>query len=218
MHRFRRFHSSRRRISLAVYGTQTQDDDKKIPALTKYVPGESVSTEGMELKTLKTKPPVRYTEDTLLGAMEGAGKLVDDEELREAMKERGLGAPSTRSAIIEGLLATKDGRDRPMEPYLRRDGKTLVPSQKLMSLIAFLRENGLDRLTSPALTGEWEHKLRLMERGEYLRPAFIGDLRIHTPYHQSHPRAGRSGCSEKARWKVSELWWRNLGWRQIVRL
>jgi len=161
---------------LAVYGTQTQDDDKKIPALTKYVPGESVSTEGMELKTLKTKPPVRYTEDTLLGAMEGAGKLVDDEELREAMKERGLGAPSTRSAIIEGLLATKDGRDRPMEPYLRRDGKTLVPSQKLMSLIAFLRENGLDRLTSPALTGEWEHKLRLMERGEYLRPAFNSEI------------------------------------------
>lgn len=161
---------------LSVYGTQIDEEDKKTPKLTMYVPGESVSTMKLDLKTLKTKPPIRYTEDTLLGAMEGAGKFVDDDDLREALKERGLGAPSTRSAIIEGLLADKDGRERPMEPYLRRDGKSFVPSQKLMSLIAFLRENGIDRLTSPALTGEWEYKLRQMERGEYLRQAFNSEI------------------------------------------
>ncbi|AET95520.1 DNA topoisomerase III (plasmid) [Burkholderia sp. SFA1] len=164
---------------MAVYGADVDDEDKKTPALVKYEAGEAVTTVRIELKTLKTKPPLRYTEDTLLAAMESAGKFVDDDELADAMKERGLGTPATRAAIIEGLLADKDGKGNPKEPYLKRDGKSLVPTPKLISLIEFLRNNGIELLASPKLTGEWEHKLRLIERGEYRRDAFnneIGDL------------------------------------------
>ncbi|WP_425953139.1 DNA topoisomerase [Ralstonia pseudosolanacearum] len=161
---------------LAVYGTIIDEDDKKTPPLIKYEKGEPVSTKQVELKTLETKRPDRYTEDTLLGAMEGAGKFVEDENLREAMKERGLGAPSTRAAIIEGLCSDRDGKNMPKEPYLRRDGKSFVPTPKLMSLIRFLRENDIELLASPQMTGEWEYKLHLMERGEYPRDTFNNEI------------------------------------------
>lgn len=89
--------------------------------LVPYVKGEPVNAIGVDLKMLKTKPPQRYTEDTLLGAMETAGRLIDDEEQREAMKDRGLGTPVTRSAMIESLLAAKDGSNRKKDPYMLRD-------------------------------------------------------------------------------------------------
>lgn len=94
-------------------------EDKK--ELVLYVKGEPISAVGVDLKMLKTKPPQRYTEDTLLGAMETAGRLIDDEEQREAMKDRGLGTPVTRSAMIESLLAAKDGSNRKKDPYMLRD-------------------------------------------------------------------------------------------------
>ena len=106
-------------------------------------------TEAIEVKENQTKPPPRFTEATLLSAMEGAGKLVDDEELREAMSERGLGTPATRAQIIEGLLS---------EGYISRQGKELVVTAKGLSLITLLRDLHADALTKPELTGEWESR------------------------------------------------------------
>jgi DNA topoisomerase-3 len=163
---------------LTVYGVDL-DDDGKSPALCVYTPGETVTNQQIVIKDLKTKPPVRFTEATLLGAMENAGKLVDDDDLRDAMKERGLGTPATRAATIEGLLNRVDGRGEPKEPYVDRNDNWLVPTAKGMDLVEFLDANGVDALTSPRLTGEWEQKLRQMEAGNYARDAFmseIGDL------------------------------------------
>src|SRR3546814_5547575 len=95
--------------------------------------GETVKTDEVEAKGLATKPPAHFNEATLLSAMEGAGKLVDDEALREAMSERGLGTPATRAAIIEGLLN---------EGYLRREGRDLIPSAKARQLMTLLSEIG----------------------------------------------------------------------------
>ncbi|WP_116894936.1 DNA topoisomerase [Pseudomonas savastanoi] len=168
---------------MQVYGPGAADDaddregdaeDKK--ELVPYVNGEHVSAAGLELKMLKTKPPQRYTEDTLLGAMETAGRLIDDEEQREAMKDRGLGTPVTRSAMIESLLAAKDGSNRKKDPYMVRDKKYLAPSAKGMTVYRFLLENNIQALTSPILTGEWEQKLRLMEKGQYSRTTFKQEL------------------------------------------
>src|SRR5699024_816698 len=107
------------------------------------------------------------TEATLLSAMESAGKLVDDEALRDAMSERGLGTPATRAAIIEGLL--NDG-------YLRREGRDLVPSAKTRQLMTLLSGLGVNELTSPELTGEWEHKLKDIEQRQLNREAFMKDI------------------------------------------
>ncbi|SDJ21618.1 DNA topoisomerase [Pseudomonas abietaniphila] len=168
---------------MAVYGSTIVDDDtvkdadsddKK--ALAMYVEGETVTPRGIELKRLNTKPPVRFTEDTLLGAMETAGRLVEEEDLREAMKERGLGTPVTRAKIIESLLATTDKSGKKKEPYLIQDKKYLAPSPKGMTVVRFLMDNGIEALTSPALTGEWEYKLRLMEKGQYSRQVFKTEL------------------------------------------
>ena len=161
---------------LVVYGKEAEDD--KTPALCAVQPGEPVQTRSVEAKGMQTKPPTRFTEATLLGAMEGAGKLVDDDELRHAMSERGLGTPATRAATIEGLLADMDGQKRPKEPYLRREGKEqyLVPTAKGMGLVAFLEGNGVGALTSPRMTGEWEQKLRLMEEGKYDRRVFMDEI------------------------------------------
>jgi DNA topoisomerase-3 len=149
---------------LAVYGRASQEDDA---TLVPVQPDENVRTEDIEPVALATKPPARYSEATLLSAMEGAGKLVDDEELREAMSERGLGTPATRAAIIEGLLN---------EGYLRREGRELVPTAKARQLMTLL--NGLDvkELTSPELTGEWEHKLKQIEQGALARQAFMREI------------------------------------------
>ncbi|KAG1247865.1 hypothetical protein G6F65_019933 [Rhizopus arrhizus] len=99
--------------------------------------------------------------------MEGAGKLVDDEELREAMSERGLGTPATRAAIIEGLLN---------EVYLRREGRDLVPTAKARQLMTLLSGLDVTELTSPELTGEWEHKLKQIEQGGLGREAFMREI------------------------------------------
>ena len=146
-------------------GELKKASDKTITAIR---PGEQARTEAIEVKECRTKPPARFNEGTLLSAMEGAGKLVDDEELREAMSERGLGTPATRAQIIEGLI---------YEGYLLRQGKELIVTQKGISLITLLRDLHAEALTKPELTGEWEFKLKQMERGKLSREAFMGEIR-----------------------------------------
>jgi DNA topoisomerase III len=153
---------------LAVYGRDVAKEET--PLLTPVQLNETVATTELEIIANQTKPPARFTEATLLGAMEGAGKLVDDEELRAAMSEKGLGTPATRAAIIEGLLR---------EAYLHRVGRELQPSAKAFSLLALLRGLGIPELIAPELTGDWEYKLKQMERGQLVRDAFmreIGDM------------------------------------------
>jgi len=150
---------------LAIYGREAQGSGDA--TLAPVADGETVKNEDVTAVALATKPPARYTEATLLAAMESAGKRVEDEELREAMSERGLGTPATRAGVIEGLIA---------ETYLRREGRELVPTAKTRQLMTLL--NGLDvtELTSPELTGEWEHKLQQIAQGELAREAFMRDI------------------------------------------
>ncbi len=121
-------------------------------------------TDSVDVQANVTKPPPRFTEATLLSAMEGAGKLVEDEELREAMREKGLGTPATRAAVIEGLL---------QEEYIYRDQRDLVPTAKAFDLFYALTKFGIDELRSPELTGNWEHKLKQMEHGDLGREEFM---------------------------------------------
>ncbi len=141
---------------LAIYGKEAQSDDDS-PVLAAVQPGESVQTVAMEIVNSQTKPPARFTEATLLSLMEGAGKLVDDDELREAMSAKGLGTPATRASIIEGLIREK---------YLLRNGKLLQPTAKAFSLITLLRGLDIPELCSPELTGDWEFKLSQIEHNE----------------------------------------------------
>ncbi|HXD05168.1 MAG TPA: DNA topoisomerase III [Burkholderiaceae bacterium] len=149
---------------LAVYGREAQEDDATLVAVE---PGEMVRTESVDVVALKTKPPARYTEATLLSAMEGAGKLVEDDELREAMQEKGLGTPATRAAIIEGLI---------LEKYMHREGRELIPTAKAFQLMTLLRGLGVEDLTKPELTGNWEYQLAEMEKGRLSREAFMGEI------------------------------------------
>ena len=149
---------------LAVYGKEAQDEDANLVPVQQ---GEVVRTEAVDVKALQTKPPARYTEATLLSAMEGAGKLVDDDELREAMAEKGLGTPATRAAIIEGLIAEK---------YMLREGRELVPTAKAFQLMTLLRGLGVDDLTRPELTGNWEYQLAQMEHGRLPRAQFMAEI------------------------------------------
>lgn len=126
--------------------------------------GLTVKTKDVEIKQDETKPPAPYTEGTLLSAMEGAGKLIDDEELRDAMKDAGLGTPATRAAIIERLKQVG---------YIEADGKHLRPTQKGEELIARIN---LPVLLSPELTGQWEKRLRDIERGIESPLAFMTDV------------------------------------------
>ena len=158
---------------LAIYGKEAQDDDESGKVLVAVQPGELALTESVTPKALKTRPPARYTEATLLGAMEGAGKLVEDDELREAMQEKGLGTPATRAAIIEGLLNEK---------YMLRDGREMIPTAKAFQLMTLLRGLGVEELSKPALTGEWEHKLALMEQGKLSRDAFMREIAAMTEH------------------------------------
>jgi len=151
---------------LSVYGREAQLDDSS-PQLAPVLPNEQVKTVKIEVEALQTKPPARYSEATLLSAMEGAGKLVEDEELREAMSAKGLGTPATRAAIIEGLL---------LEGYIARQGRDLFATAKGMALITLLRGLGIPELSSPELTGDWEFKLKQMERGELGRPEFMAQI------------------------------------------
>ncbi|NYT37887.1 DNA topoisomerase III [Allopusillimonas soli] len=149
---------------MAIYGREAQQEDGSLVPVSD---GEAVRTEDIEARGLVTKPPARFTEATLLSAMEGAGKLVDDEALREAMSERGLGTPATRAAIIEGLLN---------EGYLRREGRELVPSAKARQLMTLLSGLDVSELTSPELTGEWEHRLKQIEQRQLDRDAFMREI------------------------------------------
>ncbi|MFM7704089.1 MAG: DNA topoisomerase, partial [Rubrivivax sp.] len=153
---------------LAVYGKEAQDEDALlVPVAT----GEVVRTEALDVKALHTRPPARYTEATLLSAMEGAGKLVEDDEFREAMAEKGLGTPATRAAIIEGLLAEK---------YMLREGRELIPTAKAFQLMTLLRGLGVEELSKAELTGEWEYKLAQMEQGKLGRDAFMAEIAAMT--------------------------------------
>ena len=157
---------------LAIYGKDAQEDkDTKDGegkgTLVAVAKGEKVLADQIASYGLATKPPARYSEATLLSAMEGAGKLVDDGDLREAMAGKGLGTPATRAAIIEGLLTEK---------YLLREGRELIPTAKAFQLMTLLRGLGVDELTSPELTGEWEYKLSQMERGKISREEFMREI------------------------------------------
>ena len=149
---------------LAVYGREAQEDDANLVAVAA---GEVVRTEDVAVNALKTKPPARYTEATLLSAMEGAGKLIDDDDMREAMQEKGLGTPATRAAIIEGLI---------YEKYIHRDGRDLVPGAKAFQLMTLLRGLGVEDLTKPELTGNWEYQLSEMEKGKLERETFMAEI------------------------------------------
>ena len=155
---------------MEVYGREALADDAS-PSLTPIKAGERVETTEVEVKSNQTKPPARFNEATLLGAMEGAGKLIEDDDLREAMAERGLGTPATRAAIIEGLID---------EQYLHRLGRDLQATAKAMSLMQLLRGLGVNELTKPELTGEWEFQLKKMERGQLPRAQFMDEIRGFT--------------------------------------
>ncbi|MFL5779773.1 MAG: DNA topoisomerase 3 [Thermoleophilaceae bacterium] len=153
----------------AVYGDEAQpergDDDsggdQQLPRLEQ---GEAVSVTEVESLRKETQPPRRFTEASLLGAMETAGKDIDDAELREAMKDSGIGTPATRAAIIERLIDVG---------YIERDGRALVATEKGVQVIRLL---GAHPLTSPQLTGDWERRLGLIEQGEDSRPSFMSDI------------------------------------------
>ena len=156
---------------LAIYGKEASTDaDKESNGNGNLVPvakGEKVQTESVSANGLVTKPPARYTEATLLSAMEGAGKLIDDDELRDAMAGKGLGTPATRAATIEGLLT---------ERYLLREGRELMPTAKASQLMTLLKGLGVNELTAPELTGEWEYKLSQMEKGKISREEFMREI------------------------------------------
>jgi DNA topoisomerase-3 len=150
---------------LAIYGKEVEEEDQ--PNLAQVGANEQVQTSAIEVKKNQTKPPPRYTEATLLSAMEGAGKLIDDDEMRYAMADKGLGTPATRASIIEGLVR---------ELYMQRLGKELQPTAKAFSLMALLNGLGIAELTRPELTGEWEHKLRLVQRRQKSREEFMAEI------------------------------------------
>ena len=165
---------------LAVYGREAQGDES---ALAPVAPGERVATEKVDVVAHTTRPPARLTEATLLSAMEGAGKLIDDEELREAMREKGLGTPATRAQIIEGLL---------VEKYIHREGKELVPTAKAFQLMTLLHGLGVPELFSPELTADWEYKLAQMEHGKLKRTAFMREIVAMTRHVVAQAKAHES--------------------------
>jgi DNA topoisomerase-3 len=142
-------------------GDEEEETDQQLPRL---IEDESVQTREVASVRKETKPPRRYSDASLLGAMETAGKLVDDDELREAMKESGIGTPATRAAIIERLITVG---------YVERDGRALVATEKGRNVIRLLNEHAL---TSPGLTGSWEQRLGKIERGEDSRKKFMSDI------------------------------------------
>jgi len=160
---------------LAVYGKEAQSDAAapvqakpgEKATLVPVRPGEKVTAVSVEALANTTRPPARLNEATLLSAMEGAGKLIDDEELREAMREKGLGTPATRAQIIEGLIAEK---------YVHREGRELTPTAKAFSLMTLLHGLGVPELFAPELTAEWEFKLAQMEHGKLKRDAFMREI------------------------------------------
>lgn len=149
---------------LSVYGREAIAAEG---ALVEVGPDESVRTLTVESQGLQTRPPARYSEATLLSAMEGAGRFVDDDELREALAGKGLGTPATRAAIIEGLINEK---------YLLREGRELIPTAKAQQLATLLRGLDVKELSKPELTGEWEYKLRQIEQKALAPDAFMAEI------------------------------------------
>ena len=149
-----------------LYSDQKEEDDDKDGGslLPEFTVGES-GPHTPSLLDKWTQPPKLYNEATLIRAMETAGKQCEDEELRDAMKENGIGRPSTRAAIIETLIKRR---------YIRRDKKNLVATQTGIDVIQVIHE---ELLKSPELTGQWERKLRMIERGEYEASQFIAELK-----------------------------------------
>ena len=161
---------------LAIYGKEAQDEtpageEKNSAMLVPVAAGEKVKAQTVDAKGLQTRPPARYSEATLLGAMEGAGKTVEDEDLRAAMHEKGLGTPATRSSIIEGLINEK---------YMLREGRELIPTAKAFQLMTLLRGLGVEELSKAELTGEWEYKLAQMEHGKLSRDSFMAEIAAMT--------------------------------------
>ena len=161
---------------LAIYGKEADaeieaKEGESGKSLVPVRPDERVANETVDAKGLQTRPPARYSEATLLGAMEGAGKWIDDDELREAMQEKGLGTPATRASIIEGLIGEK---------YLLREGRELIPTAKAFQLMTLLRGLEVEELSKPQLTGEWEYKLAQIEHGKLSREAFMRDIAAMT--------------------------------------
>jgi len=154
-----------------VYGEEVEaepkegeEDEGREQRLPRLEQGETVETRDVRSEEKVTRPPRRYSEGSLLAAMETAGRLVDDEELREAMKDSGIGTPATRAAIIERLLAVG---------YIERDARALVVTEKGLNVVRLLDGH---QLTSPSLTGDWEHRLAKIETGDDTRPAFMSDI------------------------------------------
>jgi DNA topoisomerase-3 len=152
-----------------VYGEgieseRSDEDEGREQQLPRLERGEAVSVLEVGSEAKETKPPRRYSDGTLVRAMETAGKLVDDEELREAMKDSGIGTPATRAAIIERLIQVG---------YVERDGRALVVTEKGLNVVRLLGEHAL---TSPSLTGDWEHRLAAIETGSDSREKFMGDI------------------------------------------
>jgi len=153
----------------SVYGDEARADraeddaggDQLLPRLER---GEAVDTSAVDSLRKETQPPRRYSEGSLLAAMETAGKEIEDSELREAMKDSGIGTPATRASIIERLIDVG---------YLDREGRALLATEKGVQVIGLLAEHPL---TSPGLTGDWERRLRLIEQGTDSRPAFMSDI------------------------------------------
>jgi len=152
-----------------VYGKETGSEE--VEYLPEIAIGTEVTVEKVWIEDKETKAPPRYTEASLLSAMEGAGKFVEDEELREIMKESGLGTPATRAAIIERLIEVG---------YLDREEKTLIPSPKGIELINLIESIPVIELASPQLTGQWEKKLILIEKGQFTRQEFMDEIRKMT--------------------------------------
>jgi DNA topoisomerase-3 len=154
---------------MAVYGRGEDDQDAE---MCRVAPGERPMTSDAQVVGKATKAPERYTEATLLGAMEHPGKFVEDEALREAISVRGLGTPATRAATIEGLVHSSAKK----QPYVTREKKYLVPTEKAFKQVQFLRASGVAALTSPEMTGEWEFRLKRMEANEFSRTEFMGEI------------------------------------------
>lgn len=151
---------------LAVTGRVASADD-----LTPVKNGQTIIAEEVTVKSDATRPPARFTDATLLSAMEGAGKKLEEDALRGAMAEKGLGTPATRAQTIEGLLEQK---------YLRREERELIPNAKAFQLMQLLDGLKIQALTKPKLTAEWEYQLSLIEQGKLSRDAFMSDIRSLT--------------------------------------
>jgi len=172
----------------AVYGVQAgSGDDQTMQPLPD---GKPVTCQEIELQEHETKPPPRFSEATLLSAMEHSGKLIDDDELAEAMKDRGLGTPATRAAIIEKLINEK---------YVSREQRELVPTGKAFELLALLTDKHIDVLASPELTGEWEYKLNQILKGSMTRKQFMAEIQEMTQSIIDKIKKGDEGERKEAR-------------------